>query len=297
MRKIFVTTALCLFNFVASSVAQDSSLLSMLNDSLSNNAAPDVITGTFKATQIVNTPTVEAPGKNSLQFLIMHRFGKLSDGGHELFGLDKAEIRFGLDYGITNRLSIGIGRSSTDKTYDANFKLKLLRQTAGKMPVSISLYELLTYTTSPGKADKPFLNARLRTAYTSRLLIAKKFSRSLSLQLTPSLIHFNMVPTPNDKNNLFAMGVAGRMKITNRMSITGEYNLVPDEQVVSSQIYNSLSFGLDIETGGHVFQFVLSNSRGMIGPWYLTKTTGKWNDGDIYFGFNISRSFNFKKKE
>jgi len=296
MYKIYCTAILGLFIFTAPSLAQDSTLLSMLDDSLSTHATADIVTGTFKATQIVNTPTIEAPAKKTLQFLIMHRFGEISDGGYELFGLDNAEIRFGLDYGITNRLAIGIGRSSLDKTYDANFKLKLLRQATGKMPVSVSLYELLTYTTFPRKSEKPFLKPRFRTAYTSQLLIARKFSSKLSLQLSPSIIHYNMVPTPKDKNTLFAAGLGGRLKITKRMSINAEYNYLAANQVISSEVYNSLSLGLDIETGGHVFQLIFTNSRGMIGPYYLTKTSGEWVDGNIYFGFNISRAFNFKKK-
>lgn len=297
MRKIATATTFLLSIFAVPAMAQDSSLLSMLNDSLSNHPTSQVVTGTFKATQIINTPTVEAPAKKTLQFLIMHRFGELSDGAYELFGLDNAEIRFGLDYGLSDYLSAGVGRSSLDKTYDANFKLKLLRQTAGKIPVSVSLYELLTYATVPKNADKPFLTARFRTAYTSQLLIARKFSSKLSLQLTPSLIHFNMVPTAKDKNDVFALGLGGRMKITKRMSINAEYNYLPSEQVVSSDVYNSLSFGVDIETGGHVFQLIFTNSRGMIGPYYLAKTTGQWKDGNIYFGFNISRAFNLKRKE
>ncbi len=190
-------------------------------------------------------------------------------------------------------MSVGVGRSSLDKTYDANFKLKLLRQTAGKIPVFVSLYELLTYTAFPPKSEKPYLTARFRTAYTSQLLIARKFTRNLSLQLSPSIIHYNIVPEPKDKNTVVAAGLGGRMKITKRMSIDAEYNYLPTNQVISAAVYNSLSLGLDIETGGHVFQFVFTNSRGMIGPYYLTKTTGKWSNGDIYFGFNISRSFNF----
>jgi len=295
MLKLSYTTLICLFIFATRTTAQDSSLLNMLNDSLSSHSSPEVVTGTFKATQIINTPTVEAPAKKTLQFLIMHRFGKISDGGYELFGLDNAEIRFGLDYGITDRFSVGIGRSSFDKTYDANFKLKLLRQTTGKVPVSVSLYELLTYTTSPRQSEKPYLTARFRTAYTSQLLIARKISPALSLQLTPSIVHFNMVATPEDKNTLFAAGIGGRMKITKRMSINAEYSYLPKNQVVSSTVYNSFSTGLDIETGGHVFQLVFSNTRGMTGPYYLAKTDGQWKDGDIYFGFNISRVFNFNK--
>ena len=297
MRNFFVTTVISILMFAIPSSAQDSSLLSMLNDSLNSHSAPDAVTSTFKATQIVNTPTIEAPAKRSLQFLIMHRFGKLSAGAYELFGLDNAEIRFGLDYGLSDRLSIGVGRSSLDKTFDGNFKLKILRQTAGKMPLSVSWYELLTYTSFPKKSDKPFLTPRFRTTYTSELLIARKFSRRLSLQLTPSLIHFNMVATAKDKNNVFALGFGGRIKITNRMSIDAEYNYLPDNQIISSNVYKSLSLGWEIETGGHVFQLVFTNSRGIIGPYYLAKTAGSWKDGDIYFGFNISRSFNFKKKE
>jgi hypothetical protein len=297
MRKIFTTTTLVFLVFAVPAVAQDSSLLSMLNDSLSRHASSELVTGTFKATQIINTPTVEAPAKKTLQFLIMHRFGELSDGAYELFGLDNAEIRFGLDYGLTNRLSVGVGRSSLDKTYDANFKLKLLRQTAGKIPVTVSLYELMSYTTAPRNSDKPFLTSRFRTAYTSQLLIARKLSSSLSLQLTPSLVHFNMVATPKDKNDVFALGIGGRMKFTKRMSINVEYNYLPGEQVVSSTVYKSLSMGMDIETGGHVFQLIFTNSRGMTGPYYLAKTAGTWGKGNIYFGFNISRAFNFKRKE
>lgn len=297
MRKFLITTAFIFSMFAAPVIAQDSSLLSMLNDSLSNHPTSDVVTGTFKATQIINTPTVEEPARKTLQFLIMHRFGELSDGAYELFGLDNAEIRFGLDYGISDHLSAGVGRSSLDKTYDANFKLKLLRQTTGKIPVSVSLYELMSYTTAPRKADKPFLTPRFRTAYTSQLLIARKFSSKLSLQLSPSVIHFNMVSTAKDKNDVFAMGIGGRMKVTKRMSINAEYNYLGGDQVVSSKIYKSLSFGMDIETGGHVFQLIFTNSRGMIGPYYLAKTAGTWADGNVYFGFNISRVFNLKRKE
>ncbi len=278
----------------SSASAQDTTLLNLLNDSLSNHHQPDVVTGTFKATQIINTPTVQAPAKRSLQFLIMHRFGRLNEGGYALFGLDNATIRFGLDYGITDWLAVGVGRSSLEKTYDGSFKLKLLRQTTGKIPVSVSLYELLTYTTLR-YSDKPFLTSRFRTAYTSQLLIAKKISSKLSLQLTPAFMHFNLVKNPADKNNIWEIGLGGRIKITKRMSINAEYNYLPDNQVVTDRVYHSLSLGLDIETGGHVFQLVFSNSQGMIGPYYLAKTMDRWGKGGIFFGFNISRSFSFKK--
>lgn len=274
--------------------AQDSSLLRLLDDSLTAKPQHEKVTGTFKATQLINTPTIEAPAKRSLQFLIMHRFGKLNQGAYELFGLDNASIRFGLDYGISDKLAVGIGRSSVDKTYDASFKYKLLQQATGKLPFSASLYGVLTNSTLR-YTDKPYLNARYRTSYTTQLLLARKFTRAFSLQLTPSWTHVNLTPTPQDKNDIFTLGIGGRMKITRRMSIDAEYNWLPSNQVVSTGVHSSLSLGLDIETGGHVFQFVFSNSEAMIGPYYLTKTPGSWGNGDIFFGFNISRAFNWKK--
>jgi hypothetical protein len=276
-------------------LAQDSTLLHQLEDSMQEQWHQDVSAGTFKATHIINTPTVEAPGKNGLEFLIMHRFGRLNEGSYALFGLDNATIRFGLDYGLTDRLSIGVGRSSLDKTYDGSVKWKALQQTEGKMPVTASLYGLMTYTTLK-YPDKPYINSKYRTSYVSQLLLARKFNSRLSLQLSPTWIHFNLVPTPQDKNDLFALGIGGRMKITKRISINGEYNYLPTDQVKSTEVHHSVSFGFDIETGGHVFQLVFTNSEGMTAPYYLAKTPGSWGDGDIFFGFNISRAFSFKKR-
>jgi hypothetical protein len=273
--------------------AQDSTWVN-LDDSLQKGGDASLVKGTFKATQIINTPTVEAPGKGGLQFLIMHRFGRINEGGYALFGLDNAVIRFGLDYGINDRFSIGVGRSSLEKTYDASFKWKMLRQAENKLPVSVSLYELLTRTTLR-VTDKPYFTGKYRNAYESALLIARKFSPRLSLQAAPIWLHYNLVPTSRDQNDVFAFSFGGRMKLTKRMSINAEYNLLPTDQLPGTDIFHSLSFGIDLETGGHVFQLIFSNSDGMIGPYYLGKTTGSWGNGDIFFGFNISRAFHLKK--
>ncbi|SEV92171.1 hypothetical protein SAMN05428988_0467 [Chitinophaga sp. YR573] len=275
-------------------MAQDNSLLQSLDDSLSTQQKHEVVTGTFKATQIVNLPTVESPGKQSLQFMIMHRFGKLNGGAYELFGLDNASIRFGLDYGITDRLAVGLGRSSEDKTFDGSLKYKLLQQTTHQIPVSVSLYGLVTNYTQR-YTDKPYLDARYRTAYTTQVIIARKFTRNLSLEVVPAWMHFNLVPTAQDKSDVFAVSAGGRMKFTKRMSITAEYNYLLPDQVVTTSVKSSISLGIDIETGGHVFQLVFTNASGMVGPYYLAKTTGTWGKGDIFFGFNVTRAFNFKK--
>ena len=277
--------------------AQDSTLLNMLNDSLSAHKGKTYVTGTFKAEHIINTQTVESPATGNLNFVIQHRFGQLNSGAYNFFGLDNATLRLGLDYGITDELSIGIGRSSYLKTFDGYAKYKLLKQTEGpQIPLTVDILGTITNWTQhdPGK---PYLNTTRRTAYSAELLLARKFTRALSLQVTPTYLHYNLVPTVADKNDVFAVGLGGRMKITRRMSINAEYDIVPKNQVVSTSVHNSFSLGWDIETGGHVFQLVFSNSQSMLATQYLTQTTGTWGNGDIYFGFNISRNFNLKKKK
>ncbi len=277
--------------------AQDNTLLDRLNDSMKTNQQPMFVTGTFKATHIINMQTVEAPAKGALNFIIQHRFGKLNDGAYNLFGLDNATLRLGLDYGMTDRLAAGIGRSSYLKTFDGYLKYKLLRQTDGhnRMPVTITILETISNYTQQ-MPDKSYLNANYRTAYTSQLLIARKMTTALSVQVTPTWLHYNLVPATVDKNNLLVIGTGARMKLTKRMSINAEYDYLPTGQVVSTPVYNSFSLGWDIDTGGHGFLLVFTNSQSMIESQYLAQTTGSWGKGDIYFGFNISRVFNLKKR-
>lgn len=293
MKKIvFILAAVMFFS---SSYAQDSTLLNMLNDSMQAHTGKSYVSGTFKATHIINTQTVESIAAGALSFVIQHRFGKLNSGSYNLFGLDNATLRLGLDYGITDRLNVGVGRSSYLKTFDGFVKYKLLRQTEGmQMPVTVSVLGTITHYTQniPGK---DYLTTNLRTAYSAQMLIARKFNRILSLQVTPTYLHYNLVPTVNDKNDMFALGMGGRVKITRRMSINAEYDWLPSNQMVSTAVHNSFSLGWDIETGGHVFQLVFTNSQSMLETQYLTQTDGTWGKGDIYFGFNISRNFNLKK--
>lgn len=295
MRSKLLVPVLLAVTAAGSLHAQDKSLLNMLNDSMAANKTRTYVSGTFKATHIINTQTIESPARNNLNFIIQHRFGQLNSGSYNFFGLDNATLRLGLDYGITDRLAVGIGRSSYLKTFDGYLKYKLLRQTeGGGMPVSVSILgSVQDYTQN--MPEETYLNTKYRTGYATELLIARKFSSRLSLQVTPTWLHYNLVPTVKDKNDVVAVGLGGRMKITNRMSIDAEYDVVPSNQVVSTAIHNSFSLGWDIETGGHVFQLVFSNSQSMLETQYLTQTTGTWGKGDIYFGFNISRNFNLKK--
>jgi opacity protein-like surface antigen len=292
MKKICFSLAFFVSFFY--SMAQDS-LLRTVNDSLSATQNNEYVTGTFKALYIVNMKTVEAPAEGALNVEIQHRFGSLNSGSYELFGLDNATLRLGLDYGITDRLTVGIGRSSFQKTFDGYLKYKLFRQTAGsmRMPVSVSLLTSLSYYTQHF-TDQDYLNSTYRLSYTTQVLIARKFNNLLSIELTPTLIHYNLVPTVADQNNVFALAGGARMKISKRMSINVEYDYLFANQVISTPVNHSLSFGWDIETGGHVFQLVFSNSQSMIESQYIAQTPGTWGNGDIYFGFNISRIFNLK---
>ena len=256
---------------------------------------------TFKTTRIINSHTIENPAPGVLLFMIQHRFGRINTGIYELFGLDQASIRFGFEYGIADWFSLGFGRSSFEKTYDGFLKFRLLRQSSGarKMPFTLSYYVSTAITSlkweDMGVADRTnYFSSRV--SYTHQLLIARKFNSNLSLQLMPSLVHKNLVETKEDKNDIFSIGIGGRYKITNRLSVNAEYYYTPPEQM-SYEFDQPFSLGLDIETGGHVFQLHFSNARAFFERGFITETEGSWGNGDIYFGFNISRVFTIKKPE
>lgn len=277
--------------------AQDTDLLKRLNDSMMATAKTVYVSGTFKGTRIINTQSVEMPAKQELLFSIMHRFGKINDGAYQFFGLDNATMRMGFEYGITDYITAGIGRSTFQKTFDGFLKVRLLRQTAsgGHIPFSLTALGGLNHNTIK-YTNKPYMNARYRTDYVTQLLIARKLTRNLSLQLSPTWLHYNLVPEHRDHNDVFVLAAGGRMKITRRSSINVDFCYIPPNQTPSMKVYHSLSAGFDIETGGHVFQVHVTNSQGMTEPLFMGRTTGSWGKGDIYFGFNIYRSFKLGKK-
>jgi hypothetical protein len=255
--------------------------------------APLVITpvsATFKDTRIINAQSNETPGKNVLHFVIAHRFGQINEGAYALWGLDNASMRMAFDYGITDRLAVGVARSTFQKTYEANIKWRALRQNSdNSMPVSVTLYSVAMANglrwSDPTREN--FFSSRL--SYVHQAVIAKKWGSKLSLALIPSFIHRNLVESLSDAHDQWTFGAGGRFKVTSRASINAEYHYalagLPTDHV------NSLSLGMDIETGGHVFQLHVTNSQGMFERAFLTETGGRWQDGSIYFGFNLSRVF------
>lgn len=252
----------------------------------------------FKTTRVINAQSMENVAGGVMDMKISHRFGFLSGGAYELFGLDQAYIRIGLDYGITDRLMVGWGRSNFEKTYDVFFKYKLLRQSTGKknMPVTLSWFSSSSINTLKWQDTTRVNYFTSRLSYTHQLILGRKFSESTSLQIMPTLVHRNIVKNLDEKNDVFALGIAGRQKLTKRMAINAEYfYLLPGQ--VDSKYQHSLSLGLDLETGGHVFQLHFTNSTSMIERGFVTETVGNWLKGDIHFGFNVSRVFTIKRKK
>jgi opacity protein-like surface antigen len=292
MRTLIIVCSLLLQGMVWTVKAQDSTLLNMLSDSLKSNSKPGPVKGTFKAIYLINLQTNEGIAAGALNFEIQHRFGQLNSGAYNFFGLDNATLRLGLDYGITDWWTVGVGRSSYLKTFDGYMKFKLLRQTepGGGIPVSVSLMGTISNFTQD-EVGETYLDANYRTGYSTQLIIARKF-RYFSLEVVPAYIRSNLVATVNDKNDIFAISGGARVKLTKRMSLDGEYNYLPSGQVVSTKVYNAMSFAWEMETGGHVFQLVFSNAQSMVPTQYITQTAGSWSSGAIYFGFNIARNFN-----
>jgi hypothetical protein len=265
---------------------------------------------TFKGTRLINGQTVETLAKQHLNFWISHRFGSINSGFIDNFlGLDEAKIRLGLEYSLTDKWLLGAGRSTIEKTYDIYSKYKVLAQ-SNKMPVTVTLYGGMTtntmpsgYTTSSGNVMR-YQNNLQRQSYYGQILIARKFSDKLSLQLMPTVLHNNKTESVYLENNLASMGFGGRYKLTNRLSVSAEYykNIVDKEDYVKGTgnaypYQDSFSVGFDIETGGHVFQLHLTNSRGMTEKHFIGQTLGTWGAGDIFYGFNMARTFSLEPKK
>ena len=287
MKILFITISLLLSCQIM--LAQDD-LLDLLESETEETT--DYTIATFKSIRLVNGHTIETPAHGVMQMLISHRFGRINGGAYELFGLDQANIRIALSYGITDWLTVGLGRSNVFKTYDGYAKAKLLRQSSGKrtMPISVTAVAGIAANSLrfQDTTRENFFSSRLDYHY--QLLIARKFNDKLSLQLMPTMVHQNLVATNDIMNDTYAMGVGGRYKLTKSVSLNAEYYYRLTEAVTPGTT-NSFALGFDIETGGHVFQLMFANSRNMTDNLFITQTDGDWGNGDIHFGFAISRVF------
>jgi len=271
---------------------QEQDLLSLLG----REETTEYAAASFKTNRVINLHSLESTAHGVLDVKISHRFGYISGGAYELWGLDQSTIRIGGDYGITDLLTVGLGRSSYQKTYDGFIKYKLLRQSTGvkKMPITVAALFTTACQTEHWKdtSRENYFSSRLY--YTYQLILGRKFSNAISFEVAPTLVHRNLVETTVEENDVFAIGFAGRVKLNKRFALNGEWIYVPPGQL-DPRYHNSLSLGVDIETGGHVFQLHFTNSTSMIEKGFICETEGKWSDADVHFGFNISRVFTVVK--
>ena len=287
-------TLLLLFvTFFSISTLKSQSLLDLVEeDSVQTNYA----TSAFKSTRIIMTHSVANLHKGALDFRILHRFGRVLNGWENFYGLDQAVARFSFDYGITEDLMVGIGRSPGRQEVDGFIKYRFLRQQTGlkNIPLTISYIAGALIATQKNLLPEVFDDITHKTSFYHQLAIGRKFSDKLTLQITPTFLHENLVEERDDYNDKFALGLGGRLKISNRVALMADYHylLTPFD---FENNFNPLSIGVDIETGGHVFQLHFSNSLGLNERAYLTNTTGDWTKGDFMFGFNLSRTFQVYK--
>jgi len=273
--------------------AQNEDLLKLVGD---DKPTTEYVKHAFKSPRVINGHSIEFLNPGTMDFRILHRFGQLDQGYKNFFGLDQASMRMGFDFGVMRNLMFGIGRSTYRKELDGYIKYAPFLQSKGahSFPVTIALVAGITMDGMPwaDPTKKNYFSSRL--AYYFESIIGRKISEGFSLQLSPTVVHKNLVQLASDSNNVYALGIGGRLKLSNRVAFTWDYHYVLNP-LTDNAYHNPLSVGFDIETGGHVFQLHFSNATGMNERAFITETTGRWGKGEIRFGFNLSRVFQLKK--
>lgn len=276
------------------SFAQDEDLLKLVKE---DKPKKEYVDYAFKSTRVIMGQSVELLKPGTMDFRILHRFGNVNQGAYQFFGFDQATMRMGFDFGITKNFMLGVGRSTNKKEFDGFLKYRLIHQATGPGSLPFSLVAVAGGTmqtlkwADPGR--KNYFSSRM--AYYGQVIIGRKFTEGITFQVSPTLLHRNLVPTLDDPNDLYAVGVGGRFKISKRVALTFDYYYRVNPNKFDGT-HNPLSLGVDIETGGHVFQLHFTNAVGMNERIFLTETTNDWAKGDIQFGFNLSRTFQLKKE-
>ncbi|MFT6095419.1 MAG: hypothetical protein ACJAT0_000634 [Nonlabens sp.] len=248
------------------------------------------VIATWKSLKVVNFETTKLVAPKEFQMVISHRFGSVENGIDDLFGMDNAVTRFQFVYGLTEWMHIEASRTGFNKTYQLATKFKLKQQVREGFPFSIALFTALDTNTELDRVIYPKLEFVDRLGYTAQFIIARKVSKRFSAQLSPTLFHQNFVPFDPQDNTQFAMGLGARYKLTNRWSINADYGAHLN-RANESPFVNPLSVGVDLETGGHVFQMHFTNAQPMLTNGFLSQAAGDWTKGRFYFGFNLVRVF------
>ncbi len=282
MKKTLISLILC---FPIICLSQDDLL-----EEIDTEAEDNFVTAAFKGLKIVNFESTKLVAKKELTFVVAHRFGSLENGIDTFFGLDDAVTRLNFIYGLSDAINISFSRSSFQKIYESAIKYRLIKQKENGSLFTVVGYNSILINTALDKANFPKLEFTDRIGYTTQVLISRKINSNLSLQLAPTYFHDNFVLDNNQDNSQFVLGLGGRYKLTKRWSINTDYGWHLNRSS-TNPFKNPFSIGFDLETGGHVFQLHFTNAQAMNANGFLGQATGDWSDGDVYFGFNLSRRF------
>jgi len=268
IRTALIASCLFLVNLPIVSAQKENDLDALLADPEAEQSK-EFVSYTFKSTRIINAHSVEHT---------------------------PAGVMDSFDFGLLHNLMVGVGRSTFKKEVDAFIKYAPIRQSKGpwSSPVTLAFVSGITVDGLPWSdpTRENYFSSRL--AFYHQAILGRKFSEGFTLQFMPTVVHKNLVQAASDPNDIIALGVGGRLKLSKRMALTWDYTHVL-VGMPETGFYNPLSIGLDIETGGHVFQLHVTNATGMNERAFITETTGQWGKGQVRFGFNLSRTFQLKK--
>lgn len=242
----------------------------------------------FKGLKIVNLESTKLASKGDFYFIVAHRFSSVKDGFEGAYGLDNAVTQLKFLYGVTEWFTVAAARS--ELAYDFSGKYMIKAQETNGFPIAIAGFTSIAFNNALKESLYPKMKFEDRMIYVAQLLVSRKFNSKLSLELAPSFFHENFVTDDNQDNSQFALGMGGRYKFAKRWSVNVDYAAHLNRSS-TSPYKNPLSIGVDLDTGGHVFQMHFSSSQGMHEAGFLGNTTGDWTKGDIFFGFNLLRVF------
>ena len=283
MKQIFTSTFLICTLIVFS---QDE-LLSEIDTVIEE---PTYASAVFKGLKVINFESTKLVAKKGFNFIVSHRFGTVKNGFQNLFGLDEAVTHLNFVYGLSDNINISASRSSNQKIYEVATKFRLVNQQAGKIPFTVVGYTSVLANTSLDTDNLPKLEFKHRLSYVAQLLVSRKMNNNLSLILSPTFFHDNYLTDDFQENSQYGVGLGGRYKLGKRWSLNTEYGMHLNRSE-NSLYKNPFSIGVDLETGGHVFQLLFTNSQSMNTNGVFGTSTGEWGESDVYFGFNLARSF------
>jgi len=279
--------------------AQD--LLDKLNKEFQDKPVYEI--ATFKTTRIGLGHSIETRKKGALEISLYNRYWNIPNFEGQRFLADVVSTRFGLDYAFSDNFTLGLGYTNHDEIFDGFIKYKLINQKKGsqKTPISITLFQGFSHRKLSNEYSDLYsvinTTSSDKYAFTSQVLIARKFNRNLSLQVTPTFIHRTADSQNNDPQSHFAVGLGGRHKISQHAAIVSEYYYVANP-IESVDTYNVFMVGVNWELSHLMLQFHMTNARSFPEDTFITQTTNNFNakDGNFHFGFNATFVLHTKKR-